>query len=329
MYYFNERERPNHKEIKINNLSDYKKKKVHRSTDNIFGEYRGYTLHTIYNNFLINPYLVRNSKYHNALNDQNPKTQILKHYNSKYLHNKNQNVLSEPISERKGGGYGEYSRMDTNFDDYNESNDYMKYKRNENYKNYNYNYNQPTNSMFPKINANNYLNNKNYINIRKKMMNEEIKNRQFYENNLKEINDINFSLGNNISKYQTIPKKYYSNSMIIERPIEYIIKTQNTFNDSFYTNNYDKLYLSYDHRGRNNRYSNKSVDYDIDYDNEYISPVVAKIAKHHYLMRNPYSDKKEYLGPTRLRNNPILYPISTYKYDYERYLKNHYVNKFI
>lgn len=323
MYYFNESEFPNHKEIKINNLSDYKKKKVHRSTDNIFGEYRGYTLHTIYNNFLINPYLIRNSKYHNALNNQNPKTQILKHYNSNYLYNKNQKALSEPISNNKKGGYEEYSGLYTNSDDNNKN---MKYKMNENY---NYNYNQPKNLMLPKINNNNYLSNENYINIRKKIMNEEIKNKQLYENNLKETNDINFSLGNNLTKYQKIPRKYYNKSMIIERPIEYIIKTQNKFNDSFYTNNYDKLYLSYDNKGRNNRYSNKSVDYAIDYNDEYISPVVAKIAKHHYLMRNPYSDKKEYLGPTRLTNNPILYPISTYKYDYERYFKNYYVNKFI
>ncbi len=323
MYYFNQREIPNHKEIKINNLSDYKKKKVHRSTDNIFGEYRGYTLHTIYNNFLINPYLVRNSKYHNALNAQNQKTQILKHYNNKYLLNKNQNVLNEPIrNERKGGGY---LGLCSNFEDNNESNENMRYKMIENY-----NYNQNTNLMFPKINNNNYLNNKNYINVKKKIRNYEIKNKLFYENNLKEINDINFSLGNNISKYQTFPKKYHNKSMIIERPIEYIIKTQNKFNDSFYTNNYDKLCLSYDSRGRkNNKYSNKSVDYSLDYDNEHISPVVAKIAKHHYLMRNPYSEKDEYLGPTRLTNNPILYPISTYKYDYERYLKNYSVNKFI
>ena len=85
------------------------------------------------------------------------------------------------------------------------------------------------------------------------------------------------------------------------------------------------MYLSYDKKGKN--YLNKSIDY-IE-NNEYISPVIAKIAKHNYLMRNPYSDKNKYLGPSRLINNPILYPISTYKYDFDRYLKNHHVNKFV
>ena len=36
--------------------------------------------------------------------------------------------------------------------------------------------------------------------------------------------------------------------MNIERPIEYNIKTQKEFNDSFYTNNIDKMNISYDKR---------------------------------------------------------------------------------
>ena len=46
-------------------------------------------------------------------------------------------------------------------------------------------------------------------------------------------------------------------------------------------------------------------------------------------MNNPYSEKRENLGPTRLINNPILYPISTYKYDFDRYLKDYHLNKFV
>ena len=319
MYYFNEESSPNHKEIKIRNLSNYKKMKVHRSTDNIFGTYRGYTLHSIYNNFLINPYLVRNSKYHNALNDQNQKTQILKYYNNKYLHNKNLNKLNEPINNEGKVGR-EYSGFYTN---HNDNIKPMNYKMEENY-------NQPPNMKFTNVHDNhNYLTNENYINIKKMRMNEDIKNKSIYENNLKEINDINLSLRSDISNYQENPKKYYNNDMIIERPIEYIIKTQRKLDDSFYINDYyDKIRSSYNNKKRNNRYSNRSVDFTIDYDKEYISPVVAKNAKHHYLMRNPYTEKEEYLGPTSLTNNPILYPISTYKYDYERYLKDYYVNKF-
>ena len=72
---------------------------------------------------------------------------------------------------------------------------------------------------------------------------------------------------------------------------------------------------------------NKSSDYLEN--NGYISPVIAKIAKHNYLMGNPFSDKNEYLGPSKLRNNPILYPISTYKFDFNRYIRNYHVNKFV
>ena len=318
MYYFNEERIPNHKEIKINYLNDYKKKKTHRSTDNIFGTYRGYTLHTIYNNFLINPYLVRKKLYQNAMNKNMQKSQILKN-NNKYLYNRKLNELNQSFNnETKGGGYtGSY----TNFND---NSNYMNYNIEEN------NYNQERNLKFPKINDNqNYFNKEKYINIRKKIINEEFKNKQIYENNLKEINDINLSLRSDASKYQKIPKKYFNNNMIMERPIEYIIKNNKKYDDSFYTNKNDKLYLSYDNRGRNNRYSNKSVDFALEYDNKYISPVVAKIAKHNYLMKNPYSEKDEYLGPSKLTNNPILYPISTYKFDFDRYIKNYYVNKFI
>ena len=46
-------------------------------------------------------------------------------------------------------------------------------------------------------------------------------------------------------------------------------------------------------------------------------------------MGNPYSDKNEYLGPSYLKNNPILYPISTYKFDFNRYINNYHVKKFV
>ena len=46
-------------------------------------------------------------------------------------------------------------------------------------------------------------------------------------------------------------------------------------------------------------------------------------------MRNPYSDKNEYLGPSYLIKNPILNPISTYKFDFNRYIQNYQADNYI
>ena len=72
MEYYNERENQNHKMIRIKNINNYKSRAYkHSSTDNIFKNNKGDTLHKIYNKFLINPYLVRNSRYINTLNNIN------------------------------------------------------------------------------------------------------------------------------------------------------------------------------------------------------------------------------------------------------------------
>ena len=321
MKYSNESEIPNHKEIKISYLNKNRRKKFHRSTDNIFQTYRGYTLHTIYNNFLVNPYLVRNKRYQNAINDNTENTHTFR-YKNRYLYNNNNlnNINESNYNSRRN----QYLNNNVN---YSENNAELNYERN--------NYNEGQNNIlkFPKINnnLNNYNNNlKNgkFI-LRKKIFNEENKNLPNYENHKFHTIDQEISSErNNYSKpeeYPKLPKTYINNNISIERTIEYNIKNEKEYNDSFYTNNNNKLYLSYDKKRKN--YLNKNIDY-IE-NNEYISPVIAKIAKHNYLMRNPYSDKNEYLGPSRLINNPILYPISTYKYDFDRYLKNHNVNKFV
>ena len=185
---------------------------------------------------------------------------------------------------------------------------------------------------FQHVNKYNY--NQNYLNyfkngIRKKIINEKNKNEFFNDNNSKiEIGPI-LSESNYQPHYTKIGKIEninMNNSISIERPIEYNIKNERDHNNSFYTNNNDKLYISYDMKRRNNNL-NKSMSYIGE--NEYISPVIAKIAKRNFLMNNPYSEKRENLGPTRLINNPILYPISTYKYDFDRYLKGYHLNKFV
>ena len=52
----------------------------------------------------------------------------------------------------------------------------------------------------------------------------------------------------------------------------------------------------------------------------YVSPIIAKIAKKNYLGDNPYTEKQQNLGNSMLKSNPILYPIDTYKFDFNRYI---------
>ena len=61
----------------------------------------------------------------------------------------------------------------------------------------------------------------------------------------------------------------------------------------------------------------------------YLSPVITSIAKHNYLSENPYSDKNVDLGPSNLRINPIVYPIDSYRFDFNRYIRGDYVKKFV
>ena len=300
MYYYNEKEIPNHKEIKINYLNNNKKKFIHRSTDNIFGTYRGYTLHTIYNNFLVNPYLVRNKRYQNAINENYEKNQTLNNKN-RYMYNKNVNNVIEK------------NNINSIRNEYSNDNNNIKINNNNMSAIYEYN-NSQENFKLPMINTNqNQVKNKIYV--RKNILDEESKNKSFYENNYQKVKKtFQYKINREYNKNQ---KKYSYDHMNIERPIEYNIKTQKEFNDSFYTNNIDKMNISYDKRKKN--YLNRNI--------EYISPVEAKIAKHNYLMKNPYTDKNEYLGPSKLRHNPILYPISTYKFDFNRYIRNYPINK--
>lgn len=280
MRYYNENEMPNHKELQINYLNRPKKNYriiKHKSTDNIFETYRGYTLHTIYNNFLVNPYLIRNSRYKNIFNENTERNIRIK----KRYFNSNFNYLMNNNNEEEKKDY-----IKKNSNKYNISiNDNNEYE-----------YNEPEKMLFPQI-ENKNINNGNNINIRKRIINN-------YQNYIKN---------------ETIPSSN-KEKIIMQRPIEYNIKNKGESIDSSFTNN-NKLYLSYD-LGKK-KYLNRSVD------NDYISPVIAKIAKHNYLMKNPYSDKNEYLGPSMLKNNPILYPISTYKFDFKRYINNYHVNKFV
>ena len=276
MEYYNELEIPNYKVIKIKHLNHYKNNYKHSSTDNIFENNKGNNLHKIYNQFLVNPYLIRNDKYRNALFNNN-KTQ------DNYQKN-NLRKMKENIDERK-------TKMNP-----------INYNKNSNYK-------DEPGEIINLANKNNNKNNYN-INIRNQIFNEEKKNR--YK---EEYNDDYINPKNNIHTID-FPKIKNKNGNTIERAIEYNINLNNNCNDIYFTNNNNKLSLSYELKNKSNM-------------KQYISPIIAKIAKNNYLIKNPYSYKHEYLGPSTLKNNPILYPISTYKFDYNKYIRNYHVNKFI
>lgn len=293
MEYYNEQETQNHKVIKIKYLNNYKNKSYnHSSTDDIFQNKKGKSLHKIYNKFLVNPYLVRNSRYRNALNNINQTQDNNNRYKNIY----------DYINRKE-----EKNNEDKNESIINNSNKELNTPLNNNF-----------NHIFPNIN------NKQDDNIVSK--NKSIRNNFFNEANKNKNQEEykNYPINNiNVNKYNDIefPKIKNNNFNTIERPIEYNINDKSDHNDIYFTNNNNKLSLSYDVKNR------KDIRNIIG--NQYISPIIAKIAKHNYLMRNPYSYKDEYLGPTSLKNNPILYPISTYKFDFNRYIKNYHVNKFV
>jgi hypothetical protein len=310
MEYYNEQDIPNHKVIKIKYLNHYKntpnRPYIHSSTDNIFLNKNVNNLHKIYNKFLVNPYLIRNSRYQNAVNDYNQSQEYK--YNKFFYYNKK--------NEKR------------NFSEENE--DFIKSQKPEFNIPYSYETNhksidtvpQNEGSILPNI-KNNQSNNdnsfqkdeiifhpkiKNIINNEenKNIYQEEYKTKPLYNKNEQEFPQIKNNL-----KYNTI-----------ERPIEYNINhSKNSDNDIYLINNRNKLSLSYDIKNRKNKR--------IFEDKQYISPIIAKIAKHNYLIENPYTNKEENLGPSMLKNNPILYPINTYKFDFDRYIRGFHVNKFV
>ena len=124
MEYYNEGETPNHKMIKIKNINNLKKRGYkHSSTDNIFNNKKGISLDKIYNKFLTNPYLVRNSRYINALNSINYTRDDTKYFN-------NNNYDNNPKSEEKT--YENMKEKEITYDKSDELNNYLKYEDNHN-----------------------------------------------------------------------------------------------------------------------------------------------------------------------------------------------------
>ena len=288
MEYYKEKETPNHKIIKIKHLNNFKNRPYkYSSTDNIFENENAESLHKIYNRFLVSPYLIRKSRYQNAL------------YNINFTEDRDKYRINNYYNNIKKKEEFFEDRKETNQNKKNEINEHLKYEDGQyiNFPNIKNKQNQ------------NIINNQNFKN---KILNEENGNRY------KEENKNNFINKNEDFEFPKVINKNSYNE--IQRPIEYNIIYKNNNNGMYYSNNNDKLSLSYDIKKSRNI---KKFD-----ENQYISPIIAKIAKHNYLMRNPYSDKDEYLGPSNLKNNPILYPINTYKFDFSRYINKFHINKF-
>ena len=171
-----------------------------------------------------------------------------------------------------------------------------------------------------------YLNNNKFTEnemrrIQQTPSNERYSNNNFHYNMNKDEINLNENV-NNYNNYQLTEDSNiihdYSKKNAYELNEKELFNKRNDNSANLNTiNNNDKLHVSYDNiRERNNNRG-------------YVSPIITQIAKKNFLGDNPYSDKEQNLGPTMLKNNPILYPIDTYKFDFNRYIKGDFVNKFV
>ena len=134
--------------------------------------------------------------------------------------------------------------------------------------------------------------------------------KNFHNNRYNEDNKINY--------HYELPKLDYSIQKSIQYNYDKIDCEQGKENHS--ERCYNNFIHPYDFKKAKNKNNLPKIK---------ITPVVEKIIKHNYIMKNPFSEKKDYLGPSSLKNNPILYPISTYKFDFKRFMRDYYVHKFI
>ena len=220
--------------------------------------------------------------------------------------------------------------------------------------------NVATNNVINNINFNNEnnLNNKQYYNEISKNLNDNSNKDNEYK--LQEEKQIIFSNKTpNIQRHNMrigytpnkINQPYQLSNEIQFQEIN--DKKTNIDNNNNYNNNYNNNISDNYNRNFNNNYINykrkilntpiKASNYNYFANNDqndddcsrssknkgYLSPVITNIAKHYYLSGNPYSDKNEDLGPSNLRINPIVYPIDSYRFDFNRYIRGDYVKKFV
>jgi hypothetical protein len=283
----------------------------------------------IYNKFLISPYppmyyqrsTIDLDNYYNIYNNNNNN---IYDKESPEFNNEDSNRNNNTNNNRNNNNYLQYRQIQTT----NDLNSLERERRNNSY-------NTPEYKNMNK-NENNFIKDDSLFEdeIRRKQYsernrNEEVKiidNNNNYHYNKEQVSNDNVKM-NNINKYDN-----YQLTEDVNNRYEYIMKkpnepkevnernNNNNNNDNANFNSLDNnnLYQSY-----NNNVSVRKIN------RGYISPIITKIAKKNFLGENPYTDKEQNLGPSMLKNNPILYPIDTYKFDFNRYIKGDFVNKFV
>lgn len=263
----------NHKTIHSKHLSCPEDISTNRSTDNIFLQNRMISLHNIYNQFLVNPYLNRRKIFDLKFSNRN----ITNTMNNNYLENFQPEI---EINNKKE-------------------------------QNYHYFNNYEDNSNTERLMQNN---------IENQRYNNNIDERQFQQNLRTPQRKRDIEIETNRKFYSPAPQEYRPS-----KEIQYQEYSNNNYNRlsprTIYENELAK------HNYPNNNQELQAIN-DVLEKKEFISPVITKIAKKNYLSQNPYSAKKETLGPTMLQMNPILYPIDSYKFDFDRYIRRDYVKKY-
>lgn len=283
----------NHKTLETKNLVNPKFPRIienHRSSDSIFQSHDAVNLHNIYNSFLVNPYPKRTKNI--------------------FVFDNRNNQFKENESKKAS----RYEQITSNFDNFqkiNQNNSEVNDKEN--------NFIQPMNterfekkedlqinkeSQYQQIRLNKTPEKQNYIN--------PIYNQEFKESNEIQYQKLNF---------RTPYKNSISNRVVVNNS-KSNLNPRTIYENELTKNNY----INYS--GNKEIYKGLPIIKDSNKNKEYISPIITKIAKKNYLNPNPYSIKEETLGPSVLQINPILYPIDSYKFDFERYIKRDYLKKF-
>ena len=264
---------------------------VRNSSEDIFKRNKFVNYDKIYNQFLTSPYPPMYYKRSARYNDDLYKIKSM---------NEKENLVDKDINNYQY----------THPQDYNEIRLLNQNKINS--------YNTKINNEYNYLNNNKDLEEeikKEPIYSRNKILDKSLINnsRNYHYNNygnLTEYDDINinnnldYQISNNINDKNTLDVK-------------------NSFHKMNNINNLNNIDIN------NNRLSVSNDKIRETYNNKgYVSPIIAQIAKKNYLENNPYSAKEQNLGPSMLKINPILYPIDTYKFDFNRYIKGDFVNKY-
>ena len=258
----------------------------YNSSEKIFKKNPYLNYDKIYNQFLTTPYPPMYYQRFIKNNENQYNIKIDKEINKKDIYDEDNNQLIPPKN------YNNFDILNQNrINSYNE-----KYNKRNNYLNKNPALEEELRRVERRTPRNKILN--------PSLMNSNI-NYHYNNNIMTENGDINrgYQLTNDYNnRYNnTIENTESNENEFINRR-----RINNNFNTINKENN--RLGFSYD--------SLKEIKRN----ERYVSPIIAKIAKKNYLGDNPYTEKQQNLGNSMLKSNPILYPIDTYKFDFNRYI---------